>query len=58
MTAQDRTDHLTPVALRRDLADAMKTDPQWQGAGLGARTAEADRLVQAALMRQDGGQRS
>ena len=58
MTAQYRTDHLTPVALRRDLADAMKTDPQWQGAGLGARTAEAQRLVDAALSRQDGGQRS
>ena len=39
MTGQYRTDHLTPVALRRELADAMKTDPAWRTAGLGARTA-------------------
>lgn len=52
----DRPD-LTPVALRRDLADAMKTDPQWNGAGLEARTAKAQEIVDAALMRQDGGQR-
>ena len=58
MTGQYRTDHLTPVALRRELADAMKTDPAWRTAGLGARTAEAQRLVDAVLMRQDGGQRS
>ena len=58
MTGQYRTDHLTPVALRRDLADALRSDPAWRTAGLGARTAEAQRLVDAVLMRQDGGQRS
>lgn len=57
MTGQYRTDHLTPVALRRELADALRTDPAWRTAGLTARTAEAQRIVDAALARQDGGQR-
>ena len=40
---------LTRVQLRRDLADELNRDPQWQRAGLGARNSKADELVRAAF---------
>ena len=37
------------VQLRRDLANELRADPQWQRAGLGARTSKADEMVRAAF---------
>lgn len=44
---------LTRVQLRRDISDELRTDPQWQKRGLGARNDKAEQLVCAAFAQAD-----